>query len=400
MARLKNARDKNVRRFEHCMMVLNMFLLVLTIAFIGSGVAFITHDLWGENEYMLKEIKAVSISLMVSYSFILSFMAILGIYVSNSRRTANGTICCYALVLLFVVAIPLLVEGGAIMELDRLSEEELNSLGNMSMSTVVERYNPITVGLVREGKRFDLMAEMVLDGYMCSRRTCPCTSYRTPEGRMTEELFKNETLLLQHDRTFAMSRQTSDSFMYFTTNYSQGFKNVHDCFTTWNELVFQHDTNKKGGKGGRKSDQEEERAREDAIEGAEERHKKVKADLPPYGAGVGREMDSWERKTFGLVIAEYLQNYELYVQIEDAFQCSGMFTPALFYFGKDLHEGPPKETCAKHFKRMISQPARIFATSSVLAGILSLILVMTHCGYYSRPRKTKKDDSGRERSDS
>jgi hypothetical protein len=113
-----------------------------------------------------------------------------------------------------------MVEGGAILELDRISDEELEAIGKMDLKTVQERYNPITVGMVKEGKRFDLMADMVLDGYMCSRRTCPCTNYRTPDGKMTEELFKNETLLMEHDRTFRLSRQTSDSYMYFTTNYS------------------------------------------------------------------------------------------------------------------------------------------------------------------------------------
>lgn len=104
--------------------------------------------------------------------------------------------------------------------------------------------------MVKEGKRFDLMADMVLDGYMCSRRTCPCTNYRTPDGKKTEELFKDETLLAAHDRTFRMSRRTSDSYMYFTPDHSQGFKNVHDCFTTWNDLVFQHEVKKKDGDDG------------------------------------------------------------------------------------------------------------------------------------------------------
>jgi hypothetical protein len=54
-------------------------------------------------------------------------------------------------------------------------------------------------------------------------------------------------------------------------------------------------------------DDEKTNNRKDRIdEGAEERHKKVKDDLPPYGEGVGREMDSWERNTFSLVVAEYL----------------------------------------------------------------------------------------------
>ena len=80
--------------------------------------------------------------------------------------------------------------------------------------------------------------------------------------------------------------------------------------------------------------------------------------------------------------------------MEDSFDCSGMFKPALFYFGKDIHEGPPTETCIKHFKKLISQQSRIFATTSIFAGVVCLFLFLTHCGYYSRPRKGKE---GRER---
>ena len=74
-----------------------------------------------------------------------------------------------------------------------------------------------------------------------------------------------------------------------------------------------------------------------------------------------------------------------------------MFKPALFYFGKDLHEGPPKQTCLKQFKAQISDEARVFAIASILAGILSLFLFLTHCGFYNRP---KKDGRGRGRADS
>ena len=60
------------------------------------------------------------------------------------------------------------------------------------------------------------------------------------------------------------------------------------------------------------------------------------------------------KETFSLVVAEYLFYHQIYREIEDAFNCSGMFKPALFYFSKDLHEGPPTETCIVHFKELIS----------------------------------------------
>ena len=36
--------------------------------------------------------------------------------------------------------------------------------------------------------------------------------------------------------------------------------------------------------------------------------------------------------------------------LEDQFDCSGVCQPALFYFTKQLHEGPPKQTCLVKIK--------------------------------------------------
>ena len=142
--RIKGTRDKHVRRYELCMMFFNVVLLILAVIFVGSGVAFINHDLWKDDEYLLKEIKTATLSLIISYSFILLLIAGVGIYFTNSRRSSNGTICCYATILIFIVALPLIIEGSAILELDQLSVEELESIGKMELQSVMRNYNPIT----------------------------------------------------------------------------------------------------------------------------------------------------------------------------------------------------------------------------------------------------------------
>ena len=142
--RIKSTRDKHVRRYELCMMFFNIVLLVVAVIFVGSGVAFINHDLWKDDEYLLKEIKTATLSLIIAYSFILLFISGVGIYFTNSRRSSGTTVCCYATILLFIVAIPLIIEGSAILELDQLTVEELETIGKMELQSVIRNYNPIT----------------------------------------------------------------------------------------------------------------------------------------------------------------------------------------------------------------------------------------------------------------
>lgn len=104
---------------------------------------------------------------------------------------------------------------------------------DMNLTEVEEEYNPITVSLIHYAKRFDMMSEMVLDGYMCTKNTCPCLKYDTPDGKPVEDLFKNDTLLMEHDRTFDANRNSFDSYMFFTTNEEKSFKNANHCFQTW-----------------------------------------------------------------------------------------------------------------------------------------------------------------------
>ena len=165
----------------------------------------------------------------------------MGIYFSTTRNIANGTVCCYALILFIVVAIPLLVEGGAILELDRISVEELHKISEMNLDEVKGNYSLLTYEVIREGIRYDLMSDMVLDTYMCSRRTCPCQNYRTPADGMTADLWGSEELLRKHGRTRKVADMFKDEYVYFTDDLvERGFRSVHECFEAWNSTVFNH----------------------------------------------------------------------------------------------------------------------------------------------------------------
>lgn len=101
-----------------------------------------------------------------------------------------------------------------------------------------------------------------------------------------------------------------------------------------------------------------------------------------------------DKRVFSLFLYEYLEVYEWYLKIEDMYNCSGMCQPALFYFGKDLDQGPPKQTCLKEFKEHITTEIRLFAMMSVLCGVTALFIFLSHCGLYSRPLPADDIDYG------
>lgn len=38
-------------------------------------------------------------------------------------------------------------------------------------------------------------------------------------------------------------------------------------------------------------------------------------------------------------------NFDLMLELEEEYDCSGMCNPGLFYYGRNITEGPPKRTC-------------------------------------------------------
>ena len=84
-------------------------------------------------------------------------------------------------------------------------------------------------------------------------------------------------------------------------------------------------------------------------------------------------------------IDEYERELEFYWDLEDYYNCSGMCQTSLFYFSKDLDDGPPKETCLIHLKGFLSGASRSFAITSVLTGVVALFQFFFHICLYSRP---------------
>ena len=86
-------------------------------------------------------------------------------------------------------------------------------------------------------------------------------------------------------------------------------------------------------------------------------------------------------------------NTDLYQELEDTFDCSGMCRPGLFFFDKKLEYGAPEQTCLHTFKHVLDNSARPYATSALLSGITGLIMFFCHFGLYFRPTPNENDDS-------
>ena len=47
--------------------------------------------------------------------------------------------------------------------------------------------------------------------------------------------------------------------------------------------------------------------------------------------------------------------------------------------------GPPGDTCLKHFKEELAVASKPFAVTSIITGVVFMILVFAHVGLYFRP---------------
>ena len=75
----------------------------------------------------------------------------------------------------------------------------------------------------------------------------------------------------------------------------------------------------------------------------------------------------------------------MYQELEDDYMCSGMCNSSLFYFGLDIHNGVPPETCILFFKDYITDESSSFASFSIMGGFVALLMFLVHFAMYCRP---------------
>jgi len=93
-------------------------------------------------------------------------------------------------------------------------------------------------------------------------------------------------------------------------------------------------------------------------------------------------LDDTGTKTTLAEFEEERKDLMLYALAEDSFGCSGMCVPSLFYFGRNITEGYPKETCLHHMKNYIHDNGEPYAVSCSIASILCFLVFVLHFGLY------------------
>ena len=84
---------------------------------------------------------------------------------------------------------------------------------------------------------------------------------------------------------------------------------------------------------------------------------------------------------------------EMYVSIEERFECSGMCRPSLFYFGRNMTEaGHPSldldSTCLVYLRKYMLSNGKAYALGCVLLCLVSLWLFIAVLCLYQKEGKT------------
>lgn len=57
----------------------------------------------------------------------------------------------------------------------------------------------------------------------------------------------------------------------------------------------------------------------------------------------------------------------------------------MFYYGLDLDKGPPSQTCLIPLRKQLFRESEKFGVSLIVAGVIALIMLITHVSLYVRP---------------
>lgn len=218
--------------------------------------------------------------------------------------------------------------------------------------------------------RFDEISDGLLDKNMCTE-TCPCYSNMDGKEIDPHRIYTQlpETKMNKHDRTRyeTASDESLAPMVFYDDKGKPAFDNFEQCYDYWLDL----------------------KEEDDSIDLL----KKFKISDNIINNGLGRPF--FGKKHDGVRIAhdmsdlEFLKLWneiEIYSLLEENLQCSGMCSPSLFYFSRDISEGPPKSTCLIKFKHYMAFLLDAYAASSILCGLTTVILFLLHFGLYCRPK--------------
>lgn len=163
--------------------------------------------------------------------------------------------------------------------------------------------------------------------------------------------------MYRHGRKYSPEDARRFDYFHFTRDPSKGVKSYRQCVEKWQQkkkLDPSIDLNKKFG---------------------------LEDDLPDFM--VRRQQ---RRPMYPVELLDLLQ-LDMYQEIEDRYDCSGMCRPSLFYFGLSIDNGYPRETCLMEFKEYLDNNSASYAGATNIAGLLSLFMWFLHFGFYFRQKE-------------
>lgn len=163
--------------------------------------------------------------------------------------------------------------------------------------------------------------------------------------------------MYRHNRKYSPEDARRVDYFHFTKDPSKGVKTYRECVEKWQEKKRQDpsiDLNKKFG---------------------------LEDDLPDFLLRRQRR-----RPDYQVELLDLLQ-LDMYQEIEDTYDCSGMCRPSLFYFGVSIDKGYPRETCLMEFKEYLDNNSAAYAGATNITGLLCLFIWFLHFGFYFRQKE-------------
>ena len=142
----------------------------------ATGINFIGKDLWSNGQFGLDKVKLRTAIVIIAWVLFTWIFSAIGIHINRTRSCSVPWIAIYAVLLFFVVAIPLLSEGASLTKLNSIGNHGIEEYCEKDMSALHKEKNRMVYAFFDFAHRFDMMSDYLLDTYMCTEK-CPCLDY-------------------------------------------------------------------------------------------------------------------------------------------------------------------------------------------------------------------------------
>lgn len=157
--------------------ILTCFFMLFGCLMVTTGTAFVRHDLLNSAQFGLKSVESMATALIVCYCILILIFGLSSLLITYYRDCHTCCIAIYGTLIFFIIAVPLMAEGTAILELDRISNGEIQLLCDIPLKEVKKNNGKMVYSILEMAHRYDVMSEQLITRYMCTNATCPCSNY-------------------------------------------------------------------------------------------------------------------------------------------------------------------------------------------------------------------------------